>query len=92
LQIYPPQELESALCEKIVDFRIKLRSQNPVEGKMHFQIQSRSSVVYSGSYHFETGKVDLNIGENKGLVMIMQGKYLKKRELISVSQSKFYQK
>jgi hypothetical protein len=64
LQIYTPEKLEPIECGNKIELDIKLKSKNLASGKINFQIQSRSSVLYSGSYDLETRESLANIDES----------------------------
>ena len=64
LQIYSPEDLEPANCGDSLDFDIKLKTSEAPKGNLYFQVQSQSTVLYSGSFNLETNEKSANIDKS----------------------------
>ena len=63
---------------------IKIKSKEKLNGKVHFQVQSRSSVLYSGSYNLETHELTANINEN---ILSINSRSIRKERKIKASDA-----
>ena len=87
LQIYTPEKREPAECNKNMDVVIKLKSNKTLQGNLYYQIQSRSAVLYSGSYNLDThDNADANVYVPEDLKLPK----LVKRDFRGIDLIKFY--
>lgn len=64
LQIYRQDNLKKSVdCGEYVNFDVKIKSNEAAIGNLYFQIQSKSAVLYSGSYNLDTNEKILNMDE-----------------------------
>ena len=84
LHIYTPGDLKPVECGDKIDLDIKLKSiTSAASGKIHFQIQSRSSILYSGSYDLQTSENVASIDSSILTTDNVNVKKIEKRETSS---------
>lgn len=71
LQIYPDSSNKDKQCDENINLKIKLKSKQKIQDNIYFQIQSRSDVIYAGSYNINSNQKTISIGKND----IAFGKY-----------------